>query len=144
MKRLYVFASRLSERSLKAFMMKRLPVYLLLLLVLILYGVKGLMITLMFFVSFFLGWTVKGLFQAFKDWRLTQRLNRVYFSQVEYDSLHRENKMLHEALNAFRDSAKRGGGAAAPMPQAAAPQRARYDQQQIQEMILQMNGEANG
>ena len=142
MNRLYVLASRITKRGFRKFIFKRLPVYLFLLLVLILYGVKGLMITFGLLVSFFLGWTFKGLFQAFKDWRLTQRLNRVYFSQVEYDALHRENKMLHEAFNAYKDNVtKRGGGAAAPMPQAVPPQRPRYDAEQIRDMMLQMQGE---
>jgi hypothetical protein len=143
--KLYGMTGQFSGKGLKKWLLRRMPVYVFLLFVTLLYGVKGLMTAFLLILSFFLGWTFKGLIQAVKDWRLSQTMTRVHFSQVEYDSMQRENRMLHEALQAFRDATgKRGNGVAAgSAPAAASPARPRqheYDPQAIQEMILQMGG----
>lgn len=134
--------SRISPRSMKIFAVRKLPIYALLLLVLIVYGVKGMTITLFLGLFFFLGWTFKGMYQAFQDWRLTQRLNRVHFSAVEYEGIKRENDMLHEALNAFKDNGKRNGGLGRrDDAHAPRPSRSAMDHESIREMILQLREE---
>jgi hypothetical protein len=142
MKIIYLL-SHLSPKKLKLFALKKIPIYLLIVLIFIMYGVKGLMTTFFLALFFFLGWTFKSVYQAFHDWRLTQRLNRVYFSAADYDSMERENKLLHDALNAFKENAKRSGGAGvrndAPIPHSVKP---RIDHQAIQEMLLQMGDDA--
>lgn len=138
--KLYGMTANISKKGIRNWMLRRFPLYLFFAFILLAYGVRGAMMMFLLFLAFFMGWTAKGLFQAIKDYRLTLRLNRVYFSQAEYDTLHRENKILHEALNAFKDASKGRGGAAAGAPQAATP-RPRFDADQIREMMLQMQGE---
>jgi hypothetical protein len=142
-KKLVYPVAKLSQANLKQFAIKRLPIYILGLIILIVFGVKPLMYTLGLFVFFFLGWIMKGLYQSIIDWRMQLRMNRIHFSQVEYEQLKRENNMLHDALNVFKEHAKTGrGGVGAPMPQAPPP-KPRFDPQQMHEMILQMK-EENG
>lgn len=140
--RIIYFLSQLSPRKLKLFAIKKLPIYLFFVLVFCMYGVKGMLITTFLILFFFLGWTGKGMFQAFHDWRLTQRLNRVYFSAADYESIQRENKLLHEALNAFKDNAKKGGTAGVrndtPM---SPPSRAMMNHESIRQMINEMRSE---
>jgi hypothetical protein len=124
----------------KTFFRKRLPIYGGALLILIVFGVKVFMLMVGLILAFFVGWTCKGLMQAFKDWRLSQRLNRVHFSAAEYEQMKRENAMLHEALQAYKENAK-GRGSAGPSMAQAPPARPRFDPQMVQDMILQMREE---
>lgn len=130
----------LKPEKLKAFALKRLPLYLIFVVVLIVFGVKSAMVMFFMFLSFFLGWTIKGVYQAFNDWRLTQRLNRVHFTQVEYETMERENKLLHEALNMFKENAKgrMGGAGVRHEPQAPRSHSAKMNYDQIKDFMTQM------
>lgn len=132
--------ANLKPDKIKAFALKRLPVYVAFIIVLIVFGVKSAMVMFFMFVSFFLGWTIKGLYQAFTDWRLTQRLNRVHFTQLDYETMERENRLLHEALNMFKENAKGRtvGAGVRNEPQAHRSHSAKMNYDQIRDFMAQM------
>lgn len=137
MERMYKLFGRITRQGLIRFAIKRLPFYVLGLTILTLWGVRGLMITFLLVLSFALGWIFCKLKAALADYRLTQRLNRIHFTAVEFDSMKRERDM---ALQAWQElSRERSRGAkAAPMPPTP-PGPPRYqptvDQAEIEAMI---------
>lgn len=100
------------------------------------------LITFFLGLFFFLGWTGKGVYQAFSDWRLTQRLNRVHFAAAEFDVMKRENELLHKALNAYKENGRRVGGAGVRNePQSSHPPKASIDPDYTREVMRQIRGE---
>lgn len=133
---LYGKFARVTVGQRKTFLYKRLPVYLLAVLILFLFGVKTLIMTFFLALSFGLGWFLKSFISAVKDYRLTLRLNRVHFTHAEYESLQRENRALTEAVLAFQTVRRGAGGAEVARPQAAAPQTVRgFAVEDIKEMV---------
>jgi UPF0716 family protein affecting phage T7 exclusion len=129
----------------KRWMKKRLPIYLAAALILIFGGIQTAMITFALIMSFTAGWIAKGLIQAIKDYRLTQRLNRIHFTATEFDTMRRERDMAIEALQAIQQAQKErrsSGPKAAPMPPSAPAAPRRLTPDEIQEMILQAGGSA--
>lgn len=129
----------------KRWMKRRLPVYLAGAIILIFGGIQAAMITFALIVSFAAGWIAKGFIQAVKDYRLTQRLNRIHFTAAEYDTMRRERDMAIEALQAIQQAQKERrstGPKAAPMPPSAPAASRRLTPDEIREMILQAGGAA--
>jgi hypothetical protein len=125
--------AKVTKQGLLHFLTKRLPVYAVGIFILLVGGIKGLMITFLCVMSFFLGWFINKLITAVKDYRLTQRLNRIHFTHIEYDTMKRERDM---ALDAFRqiDKERTRGLKAAPMPPMPPSSHNRIDQDEIREM----------
>lgn len=117
-------------------MLRSIPIYVAAVLILLLFGVKGLLITFFLTVFFVLGWTAHMLIGAVKDYRLTLRLNRMHYSQADYETLRRENKALLQVIQTRMDVREGGrgtttGGAQRTPP---APSSARLNQSDIEEM----------
>lgn len=132
------YLSKLTETDLKRFLYKRLPFYLVGLFILIVFGVKGLVITFFLVLSFVFGWIAKGVINVVKDYRLAQRLNKVHYTTLEYESLQKQNRALYEAVKAYQEGAVGGRGASGVGRPPSSPSRPRMDHQQIQEIIAQM------
>lgn len=139
---LHALLYRLTERDVKGFIRKRLPYYLIALLIYLVWGGKGIVITFFMVLAFFIGWVLNGLIRAVKDYRLTQRLNRIHFTAIEFDALKRERDLAMEALRSLRAEGGRGAKAAPMPPRPAAPQSRRFDEDEIREMLAQMEDKA--
>lgn len=99
MQLLYKMFGRLTKDKVKHYLKTRLIYYVIVLIIFVIGGVKGLVMTTLIILSFFLGWITSKLINAFKDWRLTQRLNRIHFTAVEYEQMQRERDL---AIAAFQ------------------------------------------
>ncbi|MCY7488071.1 hypothetical protein [Paenibacillus alvei] len=120
----------------KVFFRKRLPVYVLGSLILLFYGVEGLVVTFFIVLSFVLGFMTKQILNAVKDYRLSLRLNRVYFSEAEYTTLKRERDVAMAALKLQQEERAEGGRRRATST-TMAPM-ARVSQMEIEEMMARM------
>lgn len=132
------FLAKLTDTDIKRFMYRRLPFYLMGLLILLLFGVKGLVFTFFMIIAFALGWIIKGCLNVVHDYRLAQRLNKVHYSVIEYDSLKRQNKALYEAVKAYQEGAVSSRGASGVGRPPNPPARPRMDRAEIQEILSQM------
>lgn len=138
MERLYRLFGKVTKQGLMTFLFKRLPVYLLGLIILTVWGVKGLMFTFLLITSFFLGWIVNKLVSAFKDYRLTQRLNRIHFTAIEYDTMQRERDLAIAAFQQITEKAAKRVKAAGMPPTPSMPHhRANFDPEAIREYARQ-------
>lgn len=120
----------------RIFFRKRLPVYVLGSLILLFYGVEGLVVTFFIVLSFVLGFMTKQILNAVKDYRLSLRLNRVYFSEAEYTTLKRERDVAMAALKLQQEERAEGGRRRATST-TMAPM-ARVSQMEIEEMMARM------
>lgn len=139
MKILYFYLNRFRPKN----MFKTAVIYGLGAFILLLWGVKGLVTTFLLIFCFFLGWVIHSGVSAIKDYRLTLRLNRVHYSQADYDTLRRENKALLDALQAQMEARGGGGGAVRgyrPGP-APAPSNTKWDSQRIEELKMRYEAE---
>lgn len=125
----------------KAFL-RRLPIYLLGLMILMVWGVKGLMFTFFVCLAFVAGWLGKTLKAAVADYRLTKRLERVHFTAIEYDTMKRERDMAMQAYMSIRDNKGRGAEVARPPMPPGPPRNATIDPDQIREFVAQYGGES--
>lgn len=145
MERLYRLFGRVTKQGLMTFLFKRLPIYVLGLIILIVWGVKGLMFTFFVVTAFFLGWIVNKLVSAFKDYRLTQRLNRIHFTAIEYDTMQRERDLAIAAFKEVTEKAAKRVKAAAMPPMPSMPHnRATFDSETIAEYVRQHGVEVEG
>lgn len=141
MKHLYAMFGKVDKESVKRFSKKRLPFYLIGLLIFILFGTKGLVNSIFLFIFFILGWTLNKFVSAVKDYRLTLRLNRVQFNQVDFETMKRERDL---ALTALKQMTESGEGQkrvkAAPMPTMPSSAQ-RFGHDDIEEMLRQLQQE---
>lgn len=130
----------ISVRFSKKHLIRSVPIYLVAALIAIVFGVKGLMISFFLGLFFFLGWITHSLWGVVKDYRLTLRLNRVHYSQADYETLRRENKALLHAVEA-RMEGGRGVQPGVRPASSPAPTAARLTRQDIEEMKLRIEEE---
>jgi hypothetical protein len=139
--RLYKLFGKVTKEGFRGFMLKRFPLYVLGILILIFGGVKGLAMTLLCLLCLFLGWTAKGAVAAYKDYRLTQRLDRIHFTAIEFDAMKRERDLAITAFQEVTAKAVARVKAAGMPPTPAMPrQRATFGEDEIQEYIRQHGG----
>lgn len=144
---LYKKAGKIDKITVKTFMKRRLPIYLLIILVLSIWGVGTAVSMFFLVVSFFLGWTTNKIISAVKDYRLTLRLNRQHYSTLEYETMKKERDI---ALKAFEQisagHAKKGVQGArqgnVPAMPSASPHMRSMDIDHIAEMMRQMGDDA--
>ncbi|MDO3682088.1 hypothetical protein [Paenibacillus ehimensis] len=117
----------------KKYLIRSVPIYLIAALITIVFGVNGLMISFFLGLFFFLGWITHSLWGVVKDYRLTLRLNRVHYTQADYETLRRENKALLQVVEA-RMEGVRGVQPGVRPASSPAPKAARLSQQDIEEM----------
>lgn len=140
MAELYKLFAKVTRQGVINFLWKRLPIYVLGIFILMVWGIKGLMITFFITMAFFLGWITNKIITAVKDYRLTQRLNRIHFTHLEFDTMKRERDM---ALEAFRQIEKGTRGLkAAPTPPMP-PSYRNIDPEEIREMARRYIDEEN-
>lgn len=144
MQLLYKLFGRITKDKLKHYVKTRLIYYVIALLILLVGGVKSLVITTFIVISFFLGWTVNKMITAFKDYRLTQRLNRIHFTAIEYDQMQRERDL---AISAFKTIAEKTStapkGAMERTPGRYSSQSVRMSEGDIREFMAQNGMEMN-
>jgi hypothetical protein len=134
----YGHFGRVTKEGFRAFVFKRLPFYLLGLMILLIGGVKAFMMTFLFVFTFTAGWWMNKAINAFKDYRLTLRLNKMHFTSIEYDAMRRERDLALEALKTMTDDRAQRGRAAPMPPRPAAPvQQQRFGPDEIREFIAQ-------
>lgn len=111
---------KVTKKGVIAFLLKRLPIYVIGLFILTVWGVKGVVITFFLVLAFFLGWVTNKMVAAVKDYRLTLRLNRNHFTTLEYDTMKRERDLALKAFQMIQGErpvgVKQGGGPAMPRP----------------------------
>lgn len=139
-KRLYPMLSKITKEQLITFSKKRLPIYLIALIILLKFGVIGLMYTFLFTMFFVLGYVSKGLVNLYKDYRISLRLNKVYFNQAEYLSLQRMNEALEKAVKAYQTNGTKGQGPrGAVMPPGGPGPTTRMSHDEIMTMMKQIH-----
>lgn len=137
---LYQMFGRVTKKGLVAFLIKRLPYYLIGLTILMIWGIKGVMFTFFVVIAFFFGWFVNKLMTAVKDYRLAQRLDRIHFTHIEYDTMKRERDLAIQAFQMITEKAARRVKAAATPPMPSAPSygaRQQFDPDTIREYVRQ-------
>lgn len=138
MQLLYKLFGRLTKDKFKHYLKTRLIYYVIGLIILLIGGVKGLVMTTLLILSFFLGWTTSKLINAFKDWRLTQRLNRIHFTAVEYDQMQRERDL---AIAAFQTVTKEAAASerrsGSDLARGRQPRSVRFTESDIREFMAQ-------
>lgn len=138
MERLYRMFAKVTKQGVMKFIIKRLPIYLLGLFILLIWGVKGVVFTSFVVIAFFLGWTLNKVVSAYKDYRLSQRLDRIHFTQIEFDTMRRERDLAIAAFKEVTEKAARRVKAAATPPMPSMPQhRATFTHEDIQEYVRQ-------
>lgn len=141
MKILHYFMNRFNKKNLK----KTVPIYAFALIILMFYGVKGLMTTFFVALLFIMGWLSHSAYIAIKDYRLTLALNRVHYSQADYQTLKRENMALMDAVQALMNKGGSGGGSKGPLrpvaPPTQPPNRQMYSMEDIEEMRMRYEAE---
>lgn len=138
LKLLHYISLRFNKKNL----LRSIPIYGVAAVIGLLFGVKGLATTAFLIFFFFLGWIGHSLWGAIKDYRLTLRLNRVHYSQADYETLRRENKALLQALEArMDDKGGRGVKVGVRPPSPPAPTTARLNPQDIEELRLRYEQE---
>ncbi|SFF49393.1 hypothetical protein SAMN04487969_15511 [Paenibacillus algorifonticola] len=141
---LYKLFAKVTRKGLLTFAIKRLPVYLAGLTILMIWGVPGVMMTFLLVMAFFFGWFLNKFLAAIKDYRLTQRLNRIHFTHIEFDTMRRERDMAIQAYQMVMEADSKGRRVkAAGMPPTPVPPSNRaYDPDTIREYMRQHgNGE---
>lgn len=126
----------------KTFLTKRLPIYLIGIFILLVFGVKGLVITIFLCMAFVGGWFLHSAVQLWKDYRMSLALNRVHFSAADVTTMKKQLDLALTAVKAYQQSA--GGGRGVKGPQMApnpSASRVRYDSDQLQALIMQMESE---
>ncbi|NOU81543.1 hypothetical protein GC101_22020 [Paenibacillus sp. LMG 31459] len=126
--------------SIKAFL-RRLPYYAGALIILMIWGVTGLMFTFFVIMAFVVGWYGKALKAAVADYRLAKRLEKVYFTQIEFETMKRERDMAMQAYMTMRDERGRGVKVAGVPPMPPGPRHNTVGPDQINEFIAQFEGE---
>lgn len=138
MKYLYYFFERFKKQNLK----KTISIYLSVLMIFLIFGMKGIAMTVLIIFTFFAGWWSKSIFQLVKDYRLTLRLNRVKFTHADYLALQKERDSIFNAYHDLKES--RGGSRGVKSPRAASPTGTKIDHNQIEEMKLRFEQEEQG
>lgn len=135
LKTIYYFTHRFKQQNLK----KTVPLYLLTALILAVYGVKGLMLSFMIIFFYVMGWMSHKCMAFIRDYRLSRTLDRVHFSQAEFELLKRENKLLFDALQSHMKTNVRDGvgggvktGQSRRYPTAPPPRMSREDLEEME------------
>lgn len=135
---LYKLFGRITKEKAKHYLKTRLIYYVIALLIFFIGGAKGLVMTTLLILSFFLGWVTNKLINAFKDWRLTQRLNRIHFTAVEYDQMQRERDMAIEAWKTVtREAAASERRNGSDQARGRQPRQVRFTESDISEYMAQ-------
>lgn len=143
---LYKKAGKIDKTTVKKFTRKRLPIYLLIILVLSIWGVGTAVSMFFLVVSFFLGWTTNKIISAVKDYRLTLRLNKQHYTNIEFETMRKERDI---ALKAFEQIsagyAKKGVQGArqgnVPAMPSASPHMRSMDIDQMMDIMRQMESD---
>lgn len=138
MKFLYKLFGRVTKDKAKHYLKTRLIYYVIALLIFLIGGAKALVMTTLLILSFFLGWITSKLINAFKDYRLTQRLNRIHFTAVEYDQMQRERDLAIEAFKTVtRESAELKRMSGSDRATAPRSRQVRFTESDIREYMTQ-------
>jgi hypothetical protein len=142
--RVLLFLQKISKAQLRSFALKRLPIIVVGTITLLVFGVKGLVTMTFMALAFVLGWTLKGAVQAYKDYRLSQALNRVHFNQMDVQTLRRERDLALAAVKAYQESTTgRGGPMRSPATMGAAPDRRRMSEDDKRQILASLESEVD-